>query len=255
MPGSSNFLVFNANNVENTDTDGEYLAEVQRINGLQNGIAKTAMHNKFYRQVSIMVAAIGKFMANEGQTVSDNDLESLISAIQDAFETPAGALAKVGVHASNTNNPHAVTAEQTGAIPMSKFGTPVGVATLNTSGVLDQKPYITGTYTGNGSASRLINLGFTPTAIFVIAKDGDIKAWDALNAWQVYYYGGLAIYGLPVTTGITTDDAGATVNEKVIEIATGGFNVFVTSFLRTTSRYTYIRTNESGKAYHYIAFR
>ena len=103
MPGSSNFLVFNPTNTLNTDSDGEYLAEIQRIGGLQDGIAKTAMHNKFYRQVSIMVAALAQFMADAGQAVSDNDLAALISVIHDSIETPAGAQGKADAVQDNVD--------------------------------------------------------------------------------------------------------------------------------------------------------
>jgi len=92
LPGSSNFLVFNPTNTENTDSDGAYLAEIQRTGGLQNGIAKTAMHNKFYRQVSVMVAAIAQFMADKGQVVVDNDLASLVSVIKYSLEPPSGII-------------------------------------------------------------------------------------------------------------------------------------------------------------------
>lgn len=83
--GSSNFLVFNPSDTINTDSDADYAAENQRVSGLQNGIAKTKMHNKFYRQVSIMVAALAQFMVAQGQTVSDTDVNALTTAITNSF--------------------------------------------------------------------------------------------------------------------------------------------------------------------------
>lgn len=85
MPGSSNFIVFNPTDTVNTDDDATYAAEAQRTSGLQNGIAKTAMHNKFYRQMSVMVAAIAQFMANQGQTVNDADVNALTTAVTNTF--------------------------------------------------------------------------------------------------------------------------------------------------------------------------
>ena len=85
MPGSTNFLVFNPTDATNTDSDSAYSTETQRTSGLQAGIAKTAMHNKFYRQVSVMVAAIAQFMANQGQTVSDADVNALTTAVTNTF--------------------------------------------------------------------------------------------------------------------------------------------------------------------------
>lgn len=81
MPGSSNFLVFNPTDTSNTDDDTTYAAETQRVSGLQTGVAKTSMHNKFYRQMSVMVAALAQFMANQGQTVSDADVNALTTVI------------------------------------------------------------------------------------------------------------------------------------------------------------------------------
>ena len=86
MPGSSNFKVFNESFLD-AQSDGDYLAETQRVSGLTNGIAKTKVHNKLFRQTSIMVAAIAQVMANQGAVVSDGDLAALVSVIQGAFET------------------------------------------------------------------------------------------------------------------------------------------------------------------------
>lgn len=100
--GSSNFQVFNEG-FANVETDAEYLAETQRINGLVSGIAKTRMHNKLFRQTSVMTAALAQFMANAGQTVSDNDLAALVSVIQGSIETPVGSQAKANVVQANLN--------------------------------------------------------------------------------------------------------------------------------------------------------
>ncbi|MDQ7094229.1 hypothetical protein REC12_11575 [Desulfosporosinus sp. PR] len=97
MAGSTNFLVFNPTDTSNTDTDIEYLAETQRTSGLQNGIAKTRMHNKFYRQTSVMVAALAQFMANQGQTVSDDNVNALVTAITNTFDVSGSNLLKASV--------------------------------------------------------------------------------------------------------------------------------------------------------------
>lgn len=117
MPGSSNFLVFNPTDVVNTDSDVAYAAQTQRADGIATGVAIKSMHNKLFRQVSVMVAAIAQFMADQGETVSDSDLAALVTVIESAIETPDGAQGKVNTHASNTLNPHEVTAAQVGAIP------------------------------------------------------------------------------------------------------------------------------------------
>ena len=93
MAGSSNFKVFNES-LSNAQSDADYLSETQRTGGLTNGIAKTAMHNKLFRQVSIMAAAIGKFISDKGNVASDEDVEALTSAFADSVASgPAGLLA------------------------------------------------------------------------------------------------------------------------------------------------------------------
>ena len=86
MPGSHNFQVFNPTNVASTDSDTAYLAQTQRINGLTPGIAVTTMHNKLFRQVSVMVAALAQFMADQGQVISDADVNALTVAVTNSFQ-------------------------------------------------------------------------------------------------------------------------------------------------------------------------
>lgn len=90
MPGSHNFQVFNPTDAVGTDSDAAYLAQPQRANGLAPGIANTAMHNKLFRQVSVMVAAFAQFMANQGQVITDGDVNALTTAVTNTFQ-PKGA--------------------------------------------------------------------------------------------------------------------------------------------------------------------
>lgn len=80
MAGSSNFKVFNES-FAGAQSDADYLVETQRTGGLSAGLAKMAVHNKLFRQVSIMAAAIGAFIAGQGNTASDADLTALTSAL------------------------------------------------------------------------------------------------------------------------------------------------------------------------------
>lgn len=86
MPGSHNFLVFNPNDAATTDSDATYLAQPQRINGLAPGIAVTTMHNKLFRQVSVMVTALAQFMADQGQVIMDDDVNALTTAVTNSFQ-------------------------------------------------------------------------------------------------------------------------------------------------------------------------
>lgn len=91
MPGSSNFLRFNPNEI-NTIDDNSYSLNGQRLGGLQGGVAPSAMHNKVYLQNSTMVAAIGQVLADLGFTVSDHDFPGLISALSTVFGSTPSAI-------------------------------------------------------------------------------------------------------------------------------------------------------------------
>ena len=86
MSGSHNFKVFNPTNVVGTDSDEVYLNQPQRLNGLAPGIANTAMHNKLFRQMSVMAAAIAQFMADQGQVINDSDVNALTTAVTNSFQ-------------------------------------------------------------------------------------------------------------------------------------------------------------------------
>ena len=58
-----------------------------------------------------------------------------------------------------------------------------------------------GAYTGDGAASRLISLPFSPKAVYLCDKQGRTYASGANLA--TYYYGGLAVTGNPATAGET----------------------------------------------------
>lgn len=80
MSGSSNFLVFDENALS-MKSDADYSADGTRINGVSAGMASVELHNKLYRQVSVMVAALAQWMADQGQVVSDSDLAALTTVV------------------------------------------------------------------------------------------------------------------------------------------------------------------------------
>lgn len=84
MLGTNSFKIFNENNL-NLEDDTTYASDAQRLNGVAPGIASVVLHNKLYRQLSVMVAALGQFIANAGYTANDADLNALISAITGTF--------------------------------------------------------------------------------------------------------------------------------------------------------------------------
>ncbi len=81
---TNNFLEFNSNKL-NMQNDSEYAAESQRTNGVIGGIAKSKMHNKLFRQLSVMVSAIGEAIKNTGHDASDSDMQALANAIPESF--------------------------------------------------------------------------------------------------------------------------------------------------------------------------
>lgn len=82
---TSNFLTFDENNL-NIESDSDYEADPQRLNGVVPGMALSPVHNKLFRQVSIMTAAIGQFISNAGQSASDVNLNALVAAFTEAVK-------------------------------------------------------------------------------------------------------------------------------------------------------------------------
>ena len=81
---TNNFLIFDES-LTAIDTDQEYLAESQRLNGVTPGLASPKMHNKLYRQCSVMAYAIANVLAARGFNADDADPAGLVNAIQRAF--------------------------------------------------------------------------------------------------------------------------------------------------------------------------
>ena len=79
-----NFQIFDES-MTSIDTDAEYIAEGQRINGVTPGLASPKMHNKLYRQCSVMAYAIASVLAARGFDANDSDPGALENAIQRAF--------------------------------------------------------------------------------------------------------------------------------------------------------------------------
>lgn len=105
-------------------------------------------------------------------------------------------------------------------------------------GALGEKSgIVTGTYTGNSSASQSVNLGFQPKAVLVMESSG-LAASTSGSTPQVY--GGLALWNKPVQN--TTDKIS-------LKLTTTGFTVY------NYSDYDYIRINRSGRTYYYLAIR
>lgn len=81
---NTNFKIF-AESASDTMTDSEYSADPQRIGGVEPGLAKSNLHNKLYRQATIMAAAIAQVMAERGFNAMDNDYNGLVAGLKQAF--------------------------------------------------------------------------------------------------------------------------------------------------------------------------
>lgn len=81
---TSNFKIFNES-YSNIMGDTDYSSNTQRSGGVQNGIADPTLHNKLYRQVSVMAASLAAFVVNNGYDASDKDLSTLTSNFQNAI--------------------------------------------------------------------------------------------------------------------------------------------------------------------------
>ena len=83
---NSNFKVF-AESVSSTNvvTDAEYATNTQRINGVVPGLASADLHNKLYKQATIMAAALAQVIVEQGQDALDSDYEKLVASIKNSF--------------------------------------------------------------------------------------------------------------------------------------------------------------------------
>ena len=85
---------------------------------------------------------------------------------------------------------------------------------------------IVGSYTGDGAATRTIDLGFTPKAVLLEHPSGMRMTNNNIA------FGGLALLNFPANG---------------FQIVEGGFSVRYNS--------GYVHTNNSGTVYHYLAFK
>ena len=82
----TNIQVFNAG-YQNIMDDDNYNVNVQRTRGVTAGIADPLLHNKLYRQTSIMAKALADYIVSQGQDCLDTDLTNITNALTTALET------------------------------------------------------------------------------------------------------------------------------------------------------------------------
>ena len=79
-----NFQIFDES-MADTMSDIDYQTESQRTNGVIPGVANPLLHNKLYRQCSVMAFAIAQVLVARGYNANDSDPAALTNAIQRAF--------------------------------------------------------------------------------------------------------------------------------------------------------------------------
>ena len=79
-----NFQIFDES-MTDTMTDVDYQSDSQRTNGVIPGVADSLLHNKLYRQCSVMAYAIAQTIVARGYNADDSDPVALVNAIQRTF--------------------------------------------------------------------------------------------------------------------------------------------------------------------------
>ena len=79
-----NFQIFDES-MADTMSDVDYQTDSQRTNGVIPGVANPLLHNKLYRQCSVMAFAIAQVIVARGYDANDSDPAALTNAIQRAF--------------------------------------------------------------------------------------------------------------------------------------------------------------------------
>ena len=96
---------------------------------------------------------------------------------------------------------------------------------------------VTGTYTGDGTDSRLISLGFQPKALLVMREEG-----YSARPYTDDHYGGLALPGKPVCLQTSYG------TNYILTIESKGFRVYY-------NRDRYILSNQKDTNYYYLAWK
>lgn len=82
----SNFRVF-AEGVApaNIQSDNEYETDTQRVSGVVPGIAVPELHNKLYKQATVMAAALAQVIVQAGLDAMDDDYTGLVANLRKTF--------------------------------------------------------------------------------------------------------------------------------------------------------------------------
>lgn len=173
MAGVNKFLEFDSDKA-NIMTDADYASSTTRTGGLTTGIASALLHNKIFRQVTVMAAAIGKFIADAGGTADDSSVNSLTSAFSNSVVIPGASNAstqEVKTMLVGIDTRKVVFTSTSGVLTKVEFKDPTNsdavVSTVNlnyTEGQLTSIQQVTGTRTVTST------LGYTSGELTQITK-------------------------------------------------------------------------------------
>lgn len=213
MP-ENNFMIFNESFKEiDTMNDSEYQAATQRQKGVASGVADRRLHNKFYRQASIMVKSLANFIEAQGQDATDEDESVLLDSLQNAFSAFIGTLLEshdgdANAHAkirqmitnavssaSSGLTSHNVSSSAHSAkfaeyLKLSTGGTVAGPTTFKSSVTMQAASTIP-TQPTSSNNTNIANTAFVKAALLAFLTDRNfIKAvMDAIGSETLSQYG------------------------------------------------------------------
>lgn len=170
----SNFKLFDENK-KNMQTDTEYNSDVQRLQGVQTGVASSKLNNKFSYQVSLVAYAITQMMNANGFNAYDYDAVTTF-----VNNLSSSVLQKVVDKASTSTLPTDLT----------KWTSPAVVSALITkfTGASDKSKYVDidhGGFGKNTAYNDPTHAGTEDVApIFDVNEDGYVyKSVEEMQQW------------------------------------------------------------------------
>ena len=193
----TNIQVFNAG-YQNIMDDDNYNVNVQRTRGVTAGIADPLLHNKLYRQTSIMAKALADYIVSQGQDCLDTDLNAITNAFTKALETHTrkntGVLVTESKTAVNTADWNTLTESRTYKItgatfaadkhqPVGAIGTGELVVLKNGDDTIVQVYYANSTEFDKAGAYHRVNVGgaWTDWVYNITNKGGTVTGDFTIN--------------------------------------------------------------------------
>lgn len=195
---STNFKLFDENKT-NMMSDTEYNINVQRLNGVQAGIASSQLQNKTLYQTSLVAYSLAQIMMQNGYDANDSAVVSSFvgnmsnSLLQKVLDKATSAEAKAGTVTNKWISPATMKAAalllsggtMSGPINMgNKKITSLADPTTDSDAVnkkyVDEKIKIVyGTYDGNEATFRAeVNLGFRPKFVFAVSYSYQMSSYN-----------------------------------------------------------------------------